>query len=244
MHRLSLRVVLIALGLLLSASALADTSTVSFVANGHRRTVFANLGTPTAGSARYCSDCAATSPCTGAGTGAFAFRVGSAWNCTDGGSGGGGATYTALTAGDLTVANDGSNGKPFVATWPNGLVQTLGAVTSGEFTVATLPAKTIVKNVFIVLGQRDNSGATLTVSLGRSGASYNDYVVASDATTGAAASSIYGNASAERGTNNTGYDLPSYTGTTAVKIQFVTDATLDALSLSSGIVIIEYAIVP
>lgn len=44
--------------------------------------LFANLGTPAAGSWTYCSDCLAASiPCTGASTGAFAFRQAAAWSC-------------------------------------------------------------------------------------------------------------------------------------------------------------------
>lgn len=49
-----------------------------------QRVLFANLGTPQDSNWRYCTDCAASSPCTGSGSGAFAFRVGSAWNCNVG----------------------------------------------------------------------------------------------------------------------------------------------------------------
>jgi hypothetical protein len=43
---------------------------------------FANLGTPPDGTAVFCTNClAASSPCTGASTGAFAFRQGGAWSC-------------------------------------------------------------------------------------------------------------------------------------------------------------------
>lgn len=51
------------------------------------RQAFASLGAPTNGSVRYCTDCAATSPCTGSGTGAMASRVNGAWNCSGGGGG-------------------------------------------------------------------------------------------------------------------------------------------------------------
>lgn len=55
-------------------------------------TTFANLGTPSNGTVVYCSDCAAAStPCTGASTGAFALRQAGQWVCPDGGSGGSGA---------------------------------------------------------------------------------------------------------------------------------------------------------
>lgn len=61
---------------------------------------FANLGAPNDGDFRWCSDCAATAPCTGSGTGAFAYRVGAAWNCNDGSGGSG--TPTAITVADTT----------------------------------------------------------------------------------------------------------------------------------------------
>lgn len=49
---------------------------------------FLNLGTPPPGVLFYCPDCQATSPCTGGGTGAYAFRTISTWSCLIGGSGG------------------------------------------------------------------------------------------------------------------------------------------------------------
>lgn len=61
-------------------------------------TVFASLGAPLAGSFFYCSDCNAASPCTSGGTGAFAYRVGTAWNCSNGGSGGGSNPFADNTA--------------------------------------------------------------------------------------------------------------------------------------------------
>lgn len=43
---------------------------------------FSNLGTPANGTFIFCSNCnAASSPCSSGGTGAFAFRQGSAWKC-------------------------------------------------------------------------------------------------------------------------------------------------------------------
>lgn len=43
---------------------------------------FANLGTPAAGVMVWCSNCTVANPCTGAGSGAWAFRTAAAaWNC-------------------------------------------------------------------------------------------------------------------------------------------------------------------
>lgn len=65
----------------------------STVASQFRPTTFANLGVPTDNQVRWCSNCAATSPCTAGGFGAYAYRTDTQWNCNDGsGSGGGGGT--------------------------------------------------------------------------------------------------------------------------------------------------------
>src|SRR5208337_2938394 len=44
-------------------------------------TPFASLGTPANGTETWCPDCQATNPCVGSGSGAYATRAASAWNC-------------------------------------------------------------------------------------------------------------------------------------------------------------------
>lgn len=128
-------------------------------------------------------------------------------------------------------------------TWTNAQVVALGATTAGDISVATLPAKTVVKNAYVVITGTAAGVTTLTVACGRTSATYIDYIVASDAK--AAANTVYGDASAERGTNLTGYDLPSYTGTTAVNCHFIsTGANLSAVTGSTGRVILETSLVP
>lgn len=340
--------------------------------NRPRTATFANLGTPVNGDFRWCSDCVAASPCAGSGTGAFAYRVGGAWNCTTGATSSGatylaadgtaaapsysfastgnsdngmylfganalgfvtagtdrwvinasgalvaatdggvdigngaadprdlslrrnlilrgstsgkitfaaaatttdytytwpnaapaspstmfprgdgtwataGGSYTALTAGALTVSNDGSNGKPFVATYNAALVATIGGVAAGDLKVATLPAKTFIRNVFLVITAPDAGFEVMTVSIGRVGATYIDYIVASNHIV--AANTVYGNAAAERGTNNTSYDLPSYSATTDVYVRFdVTGSSAPVLSGAdgvAGVVVIDYTVIP
>ena len=127
--------------------------------------------------------------------------------------------------------------------WTNAMVVALGAVTSGDVTVGTLPAKTVVTNAYIVITGTGVSAGTFSVSLGRTSATYIDYIVSSDAE--AAANTVYGDASGERGTNLTGYDLPSYTATTAVKVQFNSTVTnLDGITGSTGVVYLETMTVP
>lgn len=60
-------------------------------------TTFAALGTPANNAVRWCSNCQAASPCTSGGSGAYAYRVGGAWNCSNGGSG----ASISGTAGDI-----------------------------------------------------------------------------------------------------------------------------------------------
>lgn len=203
---------------------------------------FASLGTPADGTLTYCTDCTQANPCAGSSTGAFARRENGAWNC---GGGAGGSSYTALTAGDLTVTNDGSNGKPFVATWDATLVNTLGAVNAGTKIVATLPANSYIRNMYAtVTANAGPGGIGLTVSVGRTGAGYIDYIVES-AASGIVAPIRYGDASAERGTNLTGYDSPAIAATTDVIIRFAaTGDTLDSVTGSTGSVMIDYMVIP
>lgn len=159
-----------------------------------------------------------------------------------------GNTYTALTAGDLTVTNDGSNGKPFVATWSVANVTGLGAVADGTLVAATLPAKTYVRNAYLIIRTPDDTGesglSTLTASLGRTGAAYED-IIAAASVTDVGANTIYGNVSGERGANLTGYDFSSFTATTSVVLRFVaTGGTLNAVATNSGTVVIDYMVIP
>lgn len=149
-----------------------------------------------------------------------------------------------LTAGTMTVETDSQLRSTIHSfTWTNAQVAALGAALTGDIAVCTLPAKTVVKNAYVVITGQGAGTTTLTVSLGRTGANYIDYIVASDAQ--AAANTVYGDAAAERGTNLTGYDLPSYTGTTVVNCHFVaTGANLDQVTGSTGRVIIETCLVP
>lgn len=127
--------------------------------------------------------------------------------------------------------------------WTNAMIVALGAATTGDITVCTLPAKTIVHNVYVVIDTPDTSANALTIAVGRVSATYIDYIVASDAK--AAANTVYGDASAERGTNLTGYDLPSITGTTAVKAHFIkTTSNLNTVTASTGHIYIETTTLP
>ncbi len=149
-----------------------------------------------------------------------------------------------LTAGTMTVTAP-SYGRKAIHRydWTNAMVVALGANLTGDITIATLPAKTIVTNVYYVITGAATGPATLTGAVGRTSAAYIDYIVASDLK--AVANTVYGDASGERGTNLTGYDLPSFTATTDVKMHFVaTVANLDQTVGSTGSVYIETMTLP
>lgn len=132
-------------------------------------------------------------------------------------------------------------------TWTNAMVTALGAVTTGDITVATLPAKTRLLNAYVVIVTPDTSANALTVSCGDAvgGTPFINYVVASDAK--AAANTVYGDAVAERGTSIDveWYYLPSYTGTTLVTCHFIKTTTfLNSVVGSTGRVILETSLIP
>ena len=159
-----------------------------------------------------------------------------------------GSTYPAgvLTNGGLTRANSSEvRSVLHKFSWTNAMVAALGAVTTSELTVCTLPAKTFVKKALVVITGQAASLTALTVSLGRVGTAYIDYIVASNAK--AAANTIYGNAIAEIGTGiaDVAGDIPSLTGTTDVKLQFISAVeNLSNITASTGDVYLETILYP
>lgn len=149
-----------------------------------------------------------------------------------------------MTAGTMTVTNS-ANVRTVIHRfdWTNAMVTALGATTAGDVSVCVLPAKTVVRNVYVVIDTPDTSTNALTVAVGRVSATYIDYIVASDAK--AAANTVYGDASAERGTNLTDYDLPSVAGTTTINAHFIkTTTNLNTVTGSTGHVYVETEVLP
>lgn len=127
--------------------------------------------------------------------------------------------------------------------WSNSQIVGLGAALTGDLTICTLPAGTVVNNVYMVVLTQGSGPATLTGAVGRTSAAYIDYIPASSLT--AVANTVYGDASGERGTNLTMYDLPSITATTDVKIHFIaTVANLDQTVGSTGKIVITSTSIP
>jgi hypothetical protein len=149
---------------------------------------------------------------------------------------------TLITAGALATApaiNGYIRRGTYEVSWLNSDVTGLSG-TTGSIVIATLPAKTVVTNAYVVIGTAAGTVTTLTVSVGRTSAAYIDYIKASNAK--AAANTIYGAVVGDRGTNLTGYDLPSWTATTAVYVQFIsTGGNLSTVTTSTGTIILETA---
>lgn len=157
-----------------------------------------------------------------------------------------------LTAGTMTGATSG-----FVRTmwtkfvWTNAMVTALGAATTGNVAVCTLPARTIVKRCLVVISTAAGGVTTLTVSVGRTAAAYIDFLTAQDAKT-ATTTAPYGVTQAQigadlKGTAGVGLmdALPSYSGTTVVNAQFIsTVENLSATTTSTGIVFLETELLP
>lgn len=125
------------------------------------------------------------------------------------------------------------------------MVTALGGVTTGNLLVCTLPAKTVVRKATIVITGQAASVTALTVSLGRVGTAFIDYLVASNAK--AAANTIYGDAIAEVGTGLSAIlgDLPSLSATTDVNLQFVSAVeNLSAVTGSAGEIHLETVLLP
>ena len=157
----------------------------------------------------------------------------------------GNGVLTSATMAAETQAR-GSGGLIHSYTWTNAQVAAL-AGTAGDITVATLPAKTQVRNAYVVITGQAAGPTTVTVSCGDAigGTPFINYIVASDAK--AAANTVYGDAVAERGTSLDVefYYLPSYTATTLVTCHFIsTGANLSTVTGSTGRVILETSVLP
>lgn len=155
------------------------------------------------------------------------------------------ASQSLLTAGTMTYTSQALARRAVHRfDWTGTMIAALGAVTSGDITICTLPARTVVVNAYIVITAQAADPGDLTMAIGRTGALYVDYIGNSDLL--AATNTVYGDAVGERGANLTGYDLPSFTGTTAVKAHLIT--TLGVLSDTSvnsgGSIYLETATLP
>lgn len=217
-----------------SVSRLAVRSDGLVGIDGSTQLVFGGASDPTgSGGIGLSRQAAGIMKVTDASTGGGQLRIG-----------GGDPTAATMTMGP-TIAQARDVTTEF--TWTNAQVVALGAATTGDITVTTLPAKTQMLDALVVITGAAAGPATVTVSCGDAigGTPFINYVVPSDAK--AAANTVYGDAVAERGTSidTEFYYLPSYTATTLVTCHYIsTVANLNTVTGSTGKVILTTRLLP
>ena len=98
---------------------------------GLARVTFANLGTPADGTSTYCSDCTATNPTAGSGTGVVVRRENGAWNGGGGGSGTGSAIHFSSFSATPTWTATSNTGDTFCFQTTSGCDKALTASVTG-----------------------------------------------------------------------------------------------------------------
>lgn len=155
-------------------------------------------------------------------------------------------TASAPTAGGLTASTSGSLASVINKySWTNAMVVALGASLTGDLTVCTLPAKTLVKSIRVVITGQAASLTACTFAVGKTSALYIDYIVANDLKS--VAGTVFGNAFADLGTGLSALvgSLPSLTTTTAVKMHLISAVeNLSATTASIGDIYIETLLLP
>lgn len=134
--------------------------------------------------------------------------------------------------------------------WVNSTITGCAGTGPCDVSIAVLEARTFVHRAVLVISTQGAGPATLTASVGRTGAAFEDYITDSDLK--AAANSLYGDAFTEIGTSlkDSGGtalddDVPSWTGTTTVNIQFNSvGANLSTVTGSTGYVELEVSVWP
>lgn len=118
-------------------------------ANAAEVKAFSALGTPSDGTLYYCSNCNQATPCTGAGTGAFAQRINGAWQCAGGGGGGGGSSaFNDLTSGTNTTAAMTVGSGATLAVAGSGTITATDTVCTGCLTSTELDETTMGNTTF------------------------------------------------------------------------------------------------
>lgn len=152
----------------------------SSVASGFRQVTFENLGAPSDNNVRWVTNGTAGSPCTGSGSGAYAFRVGSIWNCTTGAPGGGGGGGSVSSVGLSVPAPFSVSGTPITTSGTLALSWATGQAanrflaspngTSGPVGLrAIVPADFITGSVTVSRCLHTNSSGLVEVAAGDCG---------------------------------------------------------------------------
>lgn len=121
----------------------------------------------------------------------------------------------------------------------------LGAALTGDITIATVPARTVIYRVWMAITGQAAGVATLTGSIGKTAAAYADYFLTKDLK--AAVNTLYGQVVGDYAAAMALYcgDMPSFTAATAIKLHLIsTGANLSAVTGSSGVIILETTVLP
>lgn len=127
-------------------------------------------------------------------------------------------------------------------TWTNAEIVAAGTGgTEALLSIGTIPANSQLLSAYTVIGtQATFAAGTLTVGVGRTAATYVDFLAASDAK--AAAATVYGNAAAERATDAA---IQFLTAATPVKAIFTAGAgDLANVTTSTGTIYLLYVTYP
>lgn len=127
------------------------------------------------------------------------------------------------------------------ATWTNAELVAAASAAYNK-TVGTLPANSVVKHTYVIVdGQATFAAGTLTASLGVVGTGYVDWLLAGSVK--AAAATVYGDAAAERATENSGNLY--YAAAQTIYAQFAAGAgTTATVTGSSGTIYVVYETLP
>lgn len=126
-------------------------------------------------------------------------------------------------------------------TWTNAEIVALGGGTSGTITIGTLPANSQLLSAYAIVGtQATFAAGTLTLGVGRTSATFVDFLAAGDLK--AAAGTVYGNAAAERATDAA---IQHFATATTVKA-IVTAGAGDLANVtgSTGTIYLLYVVFP
>lgn len=148
-----------------------------------------------------------------------------------------------LTAGGLASGGFAPANYLSKYTWTNAMIVALGGVLTGDLTIATFPAGTVLKRLWMVVNTSAGGVTTLTGSIGKTAAAYADYFLTKDLK--AAANTVYGQVVGDYAAALALYcgDMPSFTATTAIKLHLIaTGANLSAVTTSTGSIYMETTI--